>query len=91
MSDEKKFITGLWVKERELKFGPINQLSIKVEAFIEWLRENENEAGYVNIDILKTKDGKPYAKLNDWKPGEQKVTEKKIDISGVADDFDLPF
>lgn len=88
MSDEKKFVDGLFVKEKELKYGPITELSFKVEDFKQFLDENKNAKGYVNVSIMKSRDGKPYAKLNDWKPDnkpEQKPEEN------FSEEPDLPF
>jgi hypothetical protein len=58
------------------------RVSIKVSEFKKWLDENSDN-DWVNLDILKSKDGKIYAKLNDWKP------EKKDD--GVIDSSNIPF
>lgn len=43
------------------------KVSIKVEEAIEFLKEHKNEAGYVNLDLLTSKENKPYFKLNNWK------------------------
>jgi hypothetical protein len=58
------------------------RVSIKVAEFKAWLDKN-NSNDWVNLDILKSKDGKIYAKLNDWKP------EKKDD--DVIDSSNIPF
>ncbi len=42
-------------------------ISIKVAEFVEFLKEYEND-GWVNLDLLKSKGGKLYLKLNEWKP-----------------------
>lgn len=44
------------------------KLGIKVADAIEFLKINANSEGFVNMDLLVSKDGKPYLKLNDWKP-----------------------
>ena len=46
-------------------------LSFKVENFTEYLNSKANAKGYVNIDILESKEGKLYAKLNDSKPKQE--------------------
>lgn len=44
------------------------KISIKVEDAISFLTEHKNEKGYVNLDLLMSKDSnKPYLKLNQWK------------------------
>lgn len=88
MSDEKKFVDGLFVKEKTLKYGPITELSFKVEEFTQWMKEHVNDKGYVNVTILKSKDGKPYAKLNDWKPDNKPEGKPEENFS---DEPDLPF
>jgi hypothetical protein len=86
MSDEKKFVEGLFVKEKELKYGPLTELSFNVDKFTAWIEKHCNEKGYVNVTIAKSKEGKPYAKLNDWKP-DNKNDQKQEDL----DDKSLPF
>ena len=44
------------------------KISIKSADFIEFLHEKTNDAGYVNIDLLVNREGKPYTKLNLWRP-----------------------
>lgn len=58
------------------------RMSVKVEDAIAFLNEHKNEAGYVNYDLLQSKDGtKLYFTLNDWKPEEKK--DEAIDPSSV--------
>lgn len=55
------------------------RLSIKVIDFVKYLEANQNVAGYVNIDLLVSQGGKPYAKLNTWKPTTQgNVTQAPV-------------
>lgn len=55
------FAKGVSVKVQETKFGDIIKLGVNVEQFL----ENEpNEAGFINIEIKKSKAGKMYAVLN---------------------------
>jgi hypothetical protein len=95
MSEEKKFITGLFTSRREnAPDFVLANLSFKTEQFIEWLKENTNAKGYVNVDLLSSKDGKPYAKLNEWKPTESFVKNEDGSIGvEVQDDTpqDFPF
>ena len=52
------FAKGVSVKVQETKFGDIIKLGINVEQFL----ENEpNETGFINIEIKKSKAGKMYA------------------------------
>lgn len=55
------FAKGISVKVQETKFGDIIKLGVNVEQFL----ENEpNEAGFINIEIKKSKAGKMYATLS---------------------------
>ena len=65
-------------------------VSVKVQDAIKFLQENENEAGYVNIDLLenKTDPSKWNAFLNDWKP-EKKEEKKPAQPSQTAKDEDI--
>lgn len=65
-SQKQEFAKGIFVKE--VANGKIINLSINVEK----LCENEiNEAGYINIDLKKSKDGKLYAVINNWVPNKK--------------------
>ena len=73
-------------------------LSVKVEEFKSFLDKNVKESGWVNLDLLKSKTGKTYLKLNTWEPKQVKETqsERSQDWNGpVVDDYnkitDIPF
>jgi hypothetical protein len=57
------------------------KLSVKVAEAVELLKKYENNAGYVNLDLLKSKEGKLYFTVNTWQP------EKKDEIEAA----DVPF
>ena len=58
--EQLEFAKGVSVKVQETKFGDIIKLGVNVEQFL----ENEpNEAGFINIEIKKSKAGKMYAVL----------------------------
>lgn len=48
-------------------------ISVKVEDFLAFAEEHMNEKGYLNIDLKKSKEGKYYLALNEYKP-------KKVDF-----------
>lgn len=88
---EQNFITGLFTSRREN--APdflLASLSFKTEPFIDWLKNNTNAKGYCNIDLLKSKEGKPYSKLNDWKPNESFV-KKEDGTIGVVEEIDTTY
>ena len=58
--NDMEFPKGVSVKVQETKFGNIIKLGVNVEQFL----ENEpNESGFINIEIKKSKAGKIYAVL----------------------------
>ena len=90
----KDFIDGLFVKQPRENAPDFvkGRLSIAVEKFIPYLQSKANAKGYVNIDLLESKEGMLYAKLNDWKPsGEAKPEpaeheieeDEEIDVSKI--------
>ena len=68
---ETIYAKGLFAKPR-LDSAPdflICRLSFHEDSFAQWLAENVNEKGYVNVDILKGKDQtKLTAKKNTYVP-----------------------
>ncbi len=81
---EKQFAKGIFVEKPSPKAPDfvITKLSFKVAEAIAFLQENENNAGYVNVDVLMAKDGqKYYAALNDFKPSKPDSlnTEEQVD------------
>lgn len=77
---------------------------INVNQFCEFLKSNQNEKGFVNIEIKERKEeGKygetHYAVLDEWKPAEKIIegndfeTQKKmkVDASEMKNNKDLPF
>lgn len=62
------------------------KLSFKVAEFAQFLSENENNNGWVNVDILESKDGtKIYAAINEHTP------EKPKTIDDTEADSAIPF
>ena len=63
----KNFAKGVNVKVVKTKYGEI----IKIGVNIEKIFENECSTGWVNFDILRSKDGKPYAVISEYKKGAE--------------------
>ena len=61
---EVKFVNGMLVKKGTygIKAG------LKVEDLTVWMLENQDEKGWVNIEIKESKVGNWYAKFDVWKP-----------------------
>jgi len=49
-------------------------VAIKVDTFIAFLEKHQDK-NWVNIDLLKSKKGSLYFKLNDWKPASKEETK----------------
>lgn len=87
--EKKTFVNGMSVaipSENAPSFVKM-KVSFKVADFAAFLSEHENNNGWVNIDILESKDGtKLYGALNDFKPQKPKVLEEQ-----EVDDSASPF
>jgi hypothetical protein len=73
--NEKVFVTGLFASRRET--APdyvVCSLSIKVSEFAKFVKEHAKD-DYLNIDIMKSKEGKIYAQKNTFEP--KKNEDKK--------------
>ena len=72
---EPVFPNGLIVKRREdAPSFVIANLSFKVDDFTKWMNENAAN-GWVNVQALVSKGGKPYAVLDTWDPDKNKAGE----------------
>lgn len=89
MEKSNLFVDGLFVNRREnAPDFVIASLSFN-QKFIDYLKANSNMKGYCNVDVLKSKDGKLYAKLNDWKPEEKfvRTPEGKLNVEERLDEI----
>ena len=79
---EKIYAKGLFVKRNEK--APefvVCSLSIKTDDFIQFLKENTNDKGYVNLQVLKSREkGTIYAILDTFEPktSSTPTQEKKV-------------
>jgi len=98
---EKIYAKGLFVKRNEKSpdFVVCN-ISIKADDFDKFVKENTNEKGYVNLQVLRSKDkGTLYAEIDTFEPKASTApTEvKKAVKTQDSDPFqkgnsgDLPF
>lgn len=81
MSNETKFMNGLIVKKKRDNAPDFVKchLSMKVDELIATLQEHSKD-GWVNGDILMSKAGKLYCKIDDWQP-----TQGQAATAGIAD------
>lgn len=94
MSDNNSnFAQGLFVKKPHTKAPDFikAELSFKVEEFIEWAKENANDAGYVNVTVKESKNGTFYGQINDWQPSKQEPTTETLGGQASEPTDDLPF
>ena len=65
---DAKFIPGLFFKDKHENAPDfvICKGSIKVADLVQFLSTVDGE--WVNFDLKRSKDGKPYAAVDDWKP-----------------------
>lgn len=63
MSD-KKFAKGFSVKDVATQYGKIIKIGIHKDKILE---NDFNENGYLNIDIMQSKENKSYAVINEYK------------------------
>ena len=77
---ENQFIKGLFVNKPSDKAPDfvIAKCSISADTFPQFLKDNVNGKGYMNFDILESKDGKFYAKLDDFVPNQNYGTESDL-------------
>ena len=86
---DSELIGGLYPKKRDGQPDfVIGKLSINVPQFREWMQKHMKENPdviWVNTDMLVSKGGKGYAKLDTWEP-ENKEEPKSEPVSD-----DIPF
>lgn len=85
---EKKFPEGIRIdKPREGSPDFVRgRIGVEVDKFIEYLKEHKNDKGWVNLDILTSKEkGTLYLQLNDWKPKTENNERPypEADVSGI--------
>jgi len=96
MSEKKEiiFANGMFAKKPKVDFI-VSNVSFKTEEFIKFLQANTNEKGYCNIDIMNSKAGDMYCKLNDFKPMQKYESKPADTFKNTSDNdvnsSDLPF
>ena len=90
-NNEKIFTDGMIVKRNDnAPEFVISNISIKVEEFTKFLGKH-NKNGWVNIDVLKSKNGKYYGQINNWQPNQNDVVTNTNTASNDNQSDDLPF
>ena len=73
MEQNNDFPQGMITKEGNVDFCKA-RISFKVDEFKQWLDKNAVN-GWVNVDVLTSREGKTYAKLNSFKPEPQEAND----------------
>ena len=92
-NDKKYFPKGLFYKEPHAQAPDFvkGSASIKVDEFKQYLNNVSGE--WLNIDFKVSKEGKPYAEVNTFKPDKSKAKPPQNTMPDNFDDSDdtLPF
>lgn len=85
-----EFAKGVNIKAVKTKYGEIIKVGINLEEFA---NNPINEDGWINLDILTSRNGKKYAVVDTYKPA--KKADKKAESDGQIMQFDdseqIPF
>ena len=81
------FIKGLFYKLPHANAPEFvkGKLSIKSKELIDFINEQNSE--WINVDLKISRDGKPYAQLDTWKPDSNRTTTPPPQ----EDNSDLPW
>lgn len=84
---EKIFIKGMSFKKPSEKAPEFikGNISFKVDDFIAFAQANKTESGWLNVDLMKSREGKLYLCLNTYKKGE-KVAPKEEEAPIITED-----
>ena len=100
MSNDNKFIPGLFFKDPHENAPDFVMAkgSIKVADLRGWLAEQSGE--WVNFDLKRSREGKPYAQIDTWVPdkerggGQRQAPQRQQQAAPAAGSFtddDIPF
>lgn len=71
MENKKQFVSGVSIRPQATKYGEILKIGINLENF----KNNPQNNGWVNFEILKNKEGKYYAVIDTYKNKKEEVEE----------------
>lgn len=69
----------------------LGRVSVKVADALEFLSANANDKGYVNLQILRSQEGKPYMKLDTFVPDSSRAVSTSAPADSDGDGEELPF
>ena len=89
MANETKFLEKAFVNDKPLDFILAGIRIPNIDEFCEWAKSVSSD-GSLNFDIKRSKGGKLYGEVDDWRPAGQQKQQPKAqaneEVSG-----DLPF
>jgi hypothetical protein len=88
MTEQKQYVPGMFLREKQTKYGTMLNVSIDAGKLAEWMREKKDDKGFVKITIAPRREPKGdithTAWLDTWKPTRQANNEPerpKLDLS----------
>ncbi len=93
MAEDKIMADGMFFKEKHQNAPDfvIGGLSIKIDQFSKFVKDNK-DGEYLNFQVLKSKQGKPYIVLDTWKPNrDQAPADNHVYDDNKIDTSELPF
>jgi hypothetical protein len=90
---EQTFAKGFYFDDPHAKAPDfvIGKVSVKVQDAIAFLQQHQNNKGYVNLDIKRSREGKPYMALDTWQPSQQSQAQRPEAEPQKAYNDGLPF
>jgi len=89
MSQDKIFADGFLFKRREnAPDFVIGNISVKVDEAVSFLNNNQKN-GWVNLNVLNSKGGKPYIELDTFVPKKKDTAPNQAPVK--ESDVSLPF
>jgi hypothetical protein len=91
MSDDKVFVSGMFIKNKpeDTPDWVKEKISLKLDEFGAWVAEQKKadpDLEWINIDIKESQNGKLYAERDMWKP-KPKQEALKPDANFKSDDI----
>ena len=88
MKNKKKLVSSVSIRTQTTNYDEILKIGINLENF----KNNPQNNGWVNFEILKNKEGKPYAVIDEFK---SKTVENSNNIAEYNEqpysDKNIPF
>jgi hypothetical protein len=82
MASLKTYVPKSKAKVQKTTFGDILKLGFHAETLAAFCKQHQNEAGYINLDIVPRRETDAYGNthsvvLNDWKPDASRRQEPR--------------